>query len=133
MGHRVPIFLPSVTSGGRYDIVVVEFRDRGTSQSLFSFLNDPEEIAHQRRDCRVAIATFFAMVSVGRRVQLRKCYLLPFDLKQPPVGLDYETIRLVKFVLSDFVGITGPHRHRVSVGSLRSSVSRTARWASRRA
>jgi hypothetical protein len=48
--------------------------------------------------------------------------LLPFDLSQPPAGLDDETIRLVKFVLSDFVGITGQPVGKFAVVSLRGHI-----------
>jgi hypothetical protein len=48
--------------------------------------------------------------------------LLPFDVSQPPAGLDDETIRLVKFVLSDFVGITGQPVGKFAVVSLRNKI-----------
>jgi hypothetical protein len=48
--------------------------------------------------------------------------LLPFDLSQPPAGLDDETIRHVRFVLSDFVGITGQPVEKFAVVSLRNNI-----------
>jgi hypothetical protein len=48
--------------------------------------------------------------------------LLPFDLSHPPAGLDEETIRRVKLVLSDFVGITGQPVEKFAVVSLRNNI-----------
>lgn len=48
--------------------------------------------------------------------------LLPIDLSHPPAQLDDETIRFVKSVLSDFIGITGQPVGNFAVVSLRGHI-----------
>ena len=48
--------------------------------------------------------------------------LLPIDLSDPPAQLDDETIRSVKSVLSDFIGITGQPVEKFAVVSLHNHI-----------
>lgn len=65
---------------------------------------------------------FLPWCQLDRAFSSGRVTLLPFDLRQPPAGLDDETIRLVKFVLSDFVGITGQPVEKFAVVGLRNNI-----------
>jgi hypothetical protein len=65
---------------------------------------------------------FLPWCHLDRAFSLGRVNLLPFDLRHPPAGLDGETIRLVKFVLSDFVGITGQPVQKFTVVTLRNNI-----------
>jgi hypothetical protein len=65
---------------------------------------------------------FLPWCRLDRAFSSGRVTLFPFDLSQPPAGLDDETIRLVRFVLSDFVGITGQPIEKFAVVSLRNNI-----------
>lgn len=48
--------------------------------------------------------------------------LLPIDLSHPPAQVDDETIASVRFVLSDFIGITGQPVEKFAVVSLHNHI-----------
>ena len=54
-----------------------------------------------------SVTTVFAMVSFGTCLQCGRRHPSSDDLSDPPAQLDDETIRSVRSVLSDFIGITG--------------------------
>ncbi|MGH9343652.1 MAG: hypothetical protein ACRD19_07825, partial [Terriglobia bacterium] len=76
----------------------------------------------QRRAALLRSLHFLPWCHLERAFSAGGVTLLPIDLSDPPAQLDDETIRSVRYVLSDFIGITGQPVEKFAVVSLHNHI-----------